>query len=278
MRKAKWLGIMSVATAIASIAMAQTPVQKLEQAGRISFRLNNSPYWIRVGVACNIPAFSGGLGDQAPFCKNLTDLNGDGIKLDFQATVNEIVNTIQSTELVNFIGTPVGPDKVRWTARRTFNPPHCTFIAGGVNTWFKLTEVYGDFTMQISEVSCRPDPYNCFSCNVNLALTPVVDNDPSNDENENYMGFNGLLMQGGDCNTGGPIPTCARTYTVNVNIYSRWLPSDVNGDCVVDDADLLAVLFAFGQSGSNLPEDINKDGVVDDADLLTVLFAFGTSC
>jgi hypothetical protein len=46
----------------------------------------------------------------------------------------------------------------------------------------------------------------------------------------------------------------------------------------VDDADLLAVLFAFGQSGSGLPEDVNGDGVVDDADLLMVLFNFGSGC
>ncbi len=39
-----------------------------------------------------------------------------------------------------------------------------------------------------------------------------------------------------------------------------------------------AVLFAFGQSGSNLAPDVNGDGVVDDADLLAVLFAFGDGC
>jgi len=43
----------------------------------------------------------------------------------------------------------------------------------------------------------------------------------------------------------------------------------------VDDADLLRVLFAFGQSGSDMPEDLNGDGVVDDADLLIALFNFG---
>ena len=53
---------------------------------------------------------------------------------------------------------------------------------------------------------------------------------------------------------------------------------NVNGDNIVDDADLLAVLFAFGNTGSNLPEDANGDGTVDDADLLTVLFNFGASC
>jgi len=55
------------------------------------------------------------------------------------------------------------------------------------------------------------------------------------------------------------------------------LQGDVNGDRVVDDADLLRVLFAFGQTGRR-PEDVNGDNVVDDADLLIVLFNFGRSC
>jgi len=54
---------------------------------------------------------------------------------------------------------------------------------------------------------------------------------------------------------------------------------DVDNNRCVDDADLLAVLFAFGQSGSNLGRvDINCDNVVDDADLLIVLFNFGAGC
>jgi len=54
---------------------------------------------------------------------------------------------------------------------------------------------------------------------------------------------------------------------------------DVDANGCVDDADLLAVLFAFGNSGNNLGrEDTNCDGVVDDADLLTVLFNFGSGC
>jgi hypothetical protein len=55
------------------------------------------------------------------------------------------------------------------------------------------------------------------------------------------------------------------------------LMGDVNGDCVVDDADLLEVLFNFGATG-NTSADVNCDGVVDDADLLIVLFNFGSSC
>ncbi|MCS7065480.1 MAG: hypothetical protein NZL85_04295 [Fimbriimonadales bacterium] len=52
-------------------------------------------------------------------------------------------------------------------------------------------------------------------------------------------------------------------------------PGDVNDDNTIDDADLLAVLFAFGGSDANA--DVNGDGVVDDADLLIVLFNFDAS-
>jgi len=51
---------------------------------------------------------------------------------------------------------------------------------------------------------------------------------------------------------------------------------DVNGDNQVDDADLVSILFAMGQScPSGCPEDLNGDGVVDDADLAIVLFNSG---
>jgi hypothetical protein len=51
---------------------------------------------------------------------------------------------------------------------------------------------------------------------------------------------------------------------------------DVDGNGCVDDADLLAVLLAFGGSGG--PEDTDCNGVVDDADLLNVLLNFGSGC
>jgi len=37
------------------------------------------------------------------------------------------------------------------------------------------------------------------------------------------------------------------------------------------------VLFAFGGEGFN-SSDVNCDGIVDDADLLIILFEFGSSC
>jgi hypothetical protein len=66
--------------------------------------------------------------------------------------------------------------------------------------------------------------------------------------------------------------TFAEAVTTNPN---------VTGDTpCVDDADLLAVLFQFGWTGTpgGTPEDTDCSGVVDDADLLNVLFAFGSGC
>ena len=59
----------------------------------------------------------------------------------------------------------------------------------------------------------------------------------------------------------------------------RYAPNgDIDGNGCVDDADLLQVLFAFGQQGADLVADLNGDARVDDADLLQVLFAFGEGC
>jgi WD40 repeat protein len=99
----------------------------------------------------------------------------------------------------------------------------------------------------------------------------------------------GALLQTYDQETGTSIPSVRfspngrlfgygrRDATVVVARNPFWQNGDVNGDGCVDDADLLAVLFAFGQSGADLA-DLNGDGVVDDADLLEVLFNFGSGC
>ena len=276
MRKAILLGTVGAVLALTSVAVAQTPVQKLIKAGRMSFRLQDSPYYIRIGADCGIPAAVGGIGDQGPICVTLSDLNNDGVALDFEITIQQMVNTIQSNERVQFYGTPVGTNQVRWQGSRTFDPPACAFIGGGVNQWFSLSQVFGDFTMQINEGACNPDPYSCSSCGVDLTLTPVGNN-PDN-QDVNFLGFEGFIrLAGTSCDTGSPLRACARTWAINTIAYSSSLPSrgDVNGDCTIDDADLLIVLFNFGGSGAG---DVNNDGVVDDADLLTVLFNFGSSC
>jgi len=66
------------------------------------------------------------------------------------------------------------------------------------------------------------------------------------------------------------------TVVVARNPYYQ-LTGDVDGSGCVDDADLIRVLFAFGQTG-NTPEDLNGDHLVDDSDLLIVLQHFGEGC
>lgn len=50
---------------------------------------------------------------------------------------------------------------------------------------------------------------------------------------------------------------------------------DIDGDGMVDGADLALVLADFGSKGSMLPGDLNGDGLVDGADLAGVLSAWG---
>ena len=54
------------------------------------------------------------------------------------------------------------------------------------------------------------------------------------------------------------------------------LPEDLNGDCIVDTADLGILISEFGTTG--IFADINKDGVVDTADLGILISGFGTMC
>jgi hypothetical protein len=59
-------------------------------------------------------------------------------------------------------------------------------------------------------------------------------------------------------------------------VFESGVSGDANNDNIVDDADLLEVLFNFGQTGPGQNADLNYDEVVDDADLLIVLFNFGS--
>jgi len=60
-----------------------------------------------------------------------------------------------------------------------------------------------------------------------------------------------------------------RTVTIRVRLAN----GDINGDNIVDDNDLLQVLFNFGRYAPAY--DLNGDEIVNDADLLIVLFNFG---
>lgn len=88
----------------------------------------------------------------------------------------------------------------------------------------------------------------------------------------NQLGYRDLAIRAQGTLT-KRVPNMRMRYPGVSNLNLTLTPGDINGDNVIDDADLLAVLFAFGQT--NDPADVNGDHVVDDADLLTVLFNFG---
>jgi hypothetical protein len=84
--------------------------------------------------------------------------------------------------------------------------------------------------------------------------------------------YNGLRITAPRC-LARNIPGLRRLLGTTTVDFSLML-GDVNGDNIIDDADLLEVLFNFGNS-TTAPADLNGDGIVDDADLLIVLFNFG---
>ncbi len=63
----------------------------------------------------------------------------------------------------------------------------------------------------------------------------------------------------------------------NIVFYHRSFVGDIVRNGCVDDADLLTLLFDFGQEGA-LPSDLDRNGRVDDSDLLLLLFHFGRGC
>jgi thermitase len=89
----------------------------------------------------------------------------------------------------------------------------------------------------------------------------------------NYLGYYDLAIRAQGTLL-KRVPNARMRYPGVSGLNLTLIPGDVNGDNVVDDADLLQVLFAFGANNPSV--DLNGDGVVDDADLLLVLFNFGT--
>jgi len=55
-------------------------------------------------------------------------------------------------------------------------------------------------------------------------------------------------------------------------------PGDLNGDGVIDTADLGILISNFGGHGNPILGDLNDDNTVDTADLGTLISLFGTSC
>lgn len=88
----------------------------------------------------------------------------------------------------------------------------------------------------------------------------------------NYLGYYDLAIRAQGTLL-KRVPNARMRYPGVSDLNLTLTPGDVNGDNVIDDADLLQILFNFGANDPSV--DLNGDGVVDDADLLMVLFNFG---
>ncbi|GIV10697.1 MAG: hypothetical protein KatS3mg020_0188 [Fimbriimonadales bacterium] len=251
-----------VLAAIFSVASAQTLAQRLQNAGSMSFKINNADYSINIGPDCANPFASGTTGAQ-----NTLTINFLPNSLDFEVTINQIVNSIGSNQIVRFNATVSNDgNRITWTAQNIPNPVCAIVSISGNDTPFRIDTVYGTLIADLSETSCVNDPLGALSRKVDISLSLASGSE---------VGFNGWVADG-VCSTLF-FPACARAFNIQLAGYGGRCPAgDVNNDGCVDDADLLEVLFNFGGSGGSA--DVNSDGIVDDADLLIVLFNFGAGC
>ena len=257
---ARFFGLVAV-TALVSISSAQSLADRLRDAGSISFKINNADYNVDIGQGCATPFASGATGAQNAFV-----INFEPNSLNFTATLNQVVNSIQSNAPVRFVASVSG-NRITWTAEN-ITSPICTLISIEGNDYpFRIDSVFGTIAVDLAAIACTDDPLGLLNREVSIQLNNV--------QAISEVGFSGWVADG-TCSA-LYFPACARAYNLQMESYGgARLDGDVDCNGCVDDADLLAVLFAFGGSGG--AEDLNGDGVVDDADLLLVLFAFGNGC
>jgi hypothetical protein len=259
MQTARLFGLLGIAALICA-SNAQSLADRLRDAGNISFKINNADYAVNLGQGCVQSFASGTTGAQNAFV-----INFDPGTLNFTTTLNQIVNSIASTQTVRFVASVSG-NRITWTADN-IPQPVCTIITiEGTGYPFRIDSIYGTIAVDLEEIQCTSDPLGLLNREVAIRLNNVTAT--------SEVGFSGYVTDG-ECTP--LIPTCARAFNLQLASYGgARLEGDVDCNGCVDDADLLAVLFAFGGSGG--AEDLNGDRTVDDADLLTVLFAFGSGC
>jgi len=262
MQMARLFGLLGI-VALAGASHAQSLADRLRDAGSVSFKINNADYAVNInlGQGCVQSFASGTTGAQNAFV-----INFDPGTLNFTTTLNQIVNTIASNEPVRFVVDSVSDNRITWTAQN-ISQPVCTIITiDGTGYPFRIDSVFGTIAVDLEQIACTSDPLGLLNRVVTIQLNNVTA--------ISEVGFTGFVT---DAVCTPLIPACARAFNIQLASYGgARLEGDVDCNGCVDDADLLAVLFAFGGSGG--AEDLNGDGTVDDADLLTVLFAFGSGC
>jgi len=262
-RKVLAFGLLS---ALVALANAQI-VTNLEQGGKLYWKFNSGQYNITgaLSLSDNISASN-------PLEFPLQDLNNDGRKLDIELRVQDLFPDLGINYTLNLIGTVVSENAneaiIRWAA--DVNPNQCVNVSlSGTQVPVLITRLAGALQARITPIQCQTNPYDANWQEVTLQFE-----DNGGDAN-NFLRVEGYLF----CFQNPGTFATAIVNTMDWEAYGGGFTGvfgNVNGDSIVDDADLLQVLFNFGSDDA--ATDTNGDGIVDDADLLTVLFNFGASC
>ena len=263
-RKVLAFGLVSAITALANAQI----VSNLEQGGKLYWRFNSGRYDITGAFS-----LSGDIFASDPIEFTLQDLNNDGRKLDIQLRVQDLFPNLGTNYTLNLIGTVVSENAneaiIRWAADA--NPNQCVQVSiEGTQADVLITRLAGALQARITPIECQNNPYN----DANWQKVTLQFEENGGDAN-NFLRVEGYLF----CLEGSFAFATAIIDTMDWEAYGGGFTGvfgNVNGDNIVDDADLLQVLFNFGSDDA--ATDTNGDGIVDDADLLTVLFNFGASC
>ena len=262
-RKVLAFGLLS---ALVALANAQI-VTNLEQGGKLYWKFNGGRYDITGALS-----LSGNISASNPLEFPLQDLNNDGRKLDILLSVQQLFPDLGINYDLPLIGTVVSETAneaiIRWAA--DVNPNQCVRVSiEGTQVDVLITRLAGTLQARITPIACQNNPYDANWQNVTLQFE-----DNGGDAN-NFLRVEGYLF----CFQNPGTFATAIVNTMDWEAYGGGFTGvfgNVNGDDIVDDADLLQVLFNFGSDDA--ATDTNGDGIVDDADLLTVLFNFGASC
>jgi len=262
-RKVLAFGLVSAITALANAQI----VTNLEQGGKIFWKFNSGQYNITGALS-----LSDNISASDPLEFPLQDLNNDGRKLDIELRVQDLFPDLGINYTLNLIGTVVSQNAneaiIRWAA--DVNPNVCVNVnISGTQVQVLITRLAGALQARITPIACQNNPYDANWQKVTLRL------DDNDGDANNFLRLEGYLF----CFQNPGTFATAIIDTMDWEAYGGGFTGvfgNVNGDDIVDDADLLQVLFNFGSDDA--ATDTNGDGIVDDADLLTVLFNFGASC
>jgi hypothetical protein len=262
-RKVLALGLVSAITALANAQI----VTNLEQGGKLYWKFNSGQYNITGALTQ-----SGNISASNPLEFTLQDLNNDGRKLDVELRMQDLFPNLGINYTLNLIGTVVSENAneaiIRWAA--DVNPNQCVTVRlNNADVQVLITRLAGALQARITPIACQNNPYDANWQEVTLQF------EENGGDANNFLRVEGYLF----CLEESFAFATAIIDTMDWEAYGGGFTGvfgNVNGDNIVDDADLLQVLFNFGSDDA--ATDTNGDGIVDDADLLTVLFNFGASC